>query len=89
MAQGKRRQQYCEQGASMTISVEQKILTVTPSQIAHAESYAEDKVADPEQRTFNTWWNSDDLTKNNRYRKDSAAYWAWEGWHAAKPEDQS
>ena len=69
-------------------SVTQSVLTVTPSQIAHADSYVEDKVADPEPQTFHTWWNSGDLTKNNRYRKDSAAYWAWEGWHAAKPEDQ-
>jgi hypothetical protein len=32
---------------------------------------------------FNNWWNSDDLLKDNPYRKDSPAYWAWEGWCAA------
>ena len=32
---------------------------------------------------FNNWWNSDELLKDNPYRKDSPAYWAWEGWCAA------
>jgi len=32
---------------------------------------------------FNGWWNSDELLKDNPYRKDSPAYWAWEGWCAA------
>ena len=32
---------------------------------------------------FNDWWNSDKLTDINPYRKDSPAYWAWEGWCAA------
>lgn len=31
---------------------------------------------------FNNWWNSDELLKDNPYRKDSPAYWAWEGWCA-------
>ena len=33
--------------------------------------------------SFNAWWNSDKLLLNNTYRKDSPAYWAWEGWCAA------
>ena len=33
--------------------------------------------------TFNEWWNADNLTINNPYEPDSAAYWAWEGWQAA------
>jgi hypothetical protein len=32
---------------------------------------------------FNTWWDSSELLKDNPYRKDSPAYWAWEGWCAA------
>lgn len=32
---------------------------------------------------FNKWWNSDGLVEGNPYRKDSPAYWAWEGWQAA------
>jgi hypothetical protein len=32
---------------------------------------------------FNNWWNSDELLKDNPYRKDSPVYWAWEGWCAA------
>jgi hypothetical protein len=32
---------------------------------------------------FNSWWNSDELLMDNPYRKDSPAYWAWEGWCAA------
>ena len=33
--------------------------------------------------TFNEWWNASDLTGDNPYRHDSAAYWAWEGWQAS------
>jgi hypothetical protein len=32
---------------------------------------------------FNTWWDSSELLKDNPYREDSPAYWAWEGWCAA------
>ena len=31
---------------------------------------------------FNKWWNSDKLMDGNPYKKDSPAYWAWEGWVA-------
>jgi len=31
---------------------------------------------------FNQWWNSESLNTDNLYRKDSPAYWAWEGWQA-------
>lgn len=31
---------------------------------------------------FNKWWNGDNLTKDSLYRKNSPAYWAWEGWIA-------
>jgi hypothetical protein len=31
---------------------------------------------------FNQWWNKDDLTNDNLYRKDTPMYWAWEGWQA-------
>lgn len=34
-------------------------------------------------KEFDNWWNSDELLKDNPYRKDSPAYWAWEGWCAA------
>lgn len=31
---------------------------------------------------FNEWWDSDNLSGNNPYRRESAAYWAWEGYQA-------
>jgi hypothetical protein len=31
---------------------------------------------------FNNWWNGDDLTPDNGFKKDTPAYWAWEGWVA-------
>jgi hypothetical protein len=31
---------------------------------------------------FNNWWNGDDLTKDNPFRRYSPAFWAWEGWVA-------
>ena len=34
-------------------------------------------------QTFHSWWNAGNLTKDNSYKKDTPAYWAWEGWHAA------
>ena len=36
-----------------------------------------------EPQTFHGWWNAGNLTKDNKYKKDTYAYWAWEGWHAA------
>lgn len=33
-------------------------------------------------KEFNDWWNKDEITADNLYRKDSPAYWAWEGWQA-------
>lgn len=39
-----------------------------------------DKI-DPE---FNKWWDGDLDDKGNPYGKDTPAYWAWEGWKAAK-----
>lgn len=32
---------------------------------------------------FNDWWNDKEPTESNPFRKDSAIYWAWEGWMAA------
>lgn len=31
---------------------------------------------------FNKWWNSDVLTGHNPFKKDTPAFWAWEGWVA-------
>ncbi len=31
---------------------------------------------------FNNWWNGDDLTTDNNFKKDTPAFWAWEGWLA-------
>lgn len=31
---------------------------------------------------FNEWWDSDNLSGNNPHRRESAAYWAWEGYQA-------
>ena len=33
---------------------------------------------------FNAWWDGDYDDSENRFEKDSAAYWAWAGWQAAQ-----
>ena len=33
---------------------------------------------------FNNWWDSEYDDSENRFEKDSAAYWAWAGWQAAQ-----
>ena len=33
---------------------------------------------------FNNWWDGDYDDSENRFEKDSAAYWAWAGWQAAQ-----
>ena len=33
---------------------------------------------------FNEWWDGDYDDSENRFEKDSAAYWAWAGWQAAQ-----
>ena len=43
------------------------------------EPVAWDKPSD----NFNDWWDSDRHDNANPFEKDSAAYWAWEGWQAA------
>ena len=35
-----------------------------------------------ERRTFNEWWNYGEVSGNNPYRHESAAWWALEGWQA-------
>ena len=35
-----------------------------------------------ERMAFNEWWNYGEVSGNNPYRHESAAYWAWEGWQA-------
>ena len=41
-------------------------------------------IEQPIPESFNEWWNSDILSENNPFLEDSPAYWAWEGWEAAK-----
>lgn len=48
-----------------------------------------DHFATPPQRqldktSFNDWWDSEYDDSENRFEKDSAAYWAWAGWQAAQ-----
>ena len=33
-------------------------------------------------KEFNEWWNDNVFVKDNPFRNDSPAFWAWEGWHA-------
>ena len=33
-------------------------------------------------KQFNKRWNGDDLTTDNPFKKDTPAFWAWEGWVA-------
>ena len=51
--------------------------------------------AQPEQQAepvtregFNVWWDGDYDDSENRFEKDSAAYWAWAGWQAALAQTQ-
>ena len=34
-------------------------------------------------KDFDDWWNADSLVEDNPFRRESPAFWAWEGWHAA------
>jgi hypothetical protein len=34
-------------------------------------------------KAFNDWWDSDSLVEDNPFRRESPAFWAWEGWNAA------
>lgn len=36
------------------------------------------------QTKFDEWWNAGSTLKDNPYREDSAAFWAWEGWNAGQ-----
>lgn len=38
----------------------------------------------PKKLTFDEWWDSGHVSKDNPYRQDSAAFWAYEGWKAAQ-----
>lgn len=50
-----------------------------------ADHFATQQQAGPGTREgFNAWWDSDYDDSANRFEKDSAAYWAWAGWQAAK-----
>ena len=40
--------------------------------------------AQGDKASFNNWWNGDYDDSANKFEKDSAAYWAWAGWQAAK-----
>lgn len=42
----------------------------------------------PTDSEFNEWWNGDNLTKDNPYRKSVPAYWAWEGWLAGRKAER-
>lgn len=33
-------------------------------------------------KAFDEWWNADSLVEGNPFRRESPAFWAWEGWHA-------
>ena len=33
-------------------------------------------------KDFDDWWNADSLVEDNPFRRESPAFWAWEGWHA-------
>ena len=33
-------------------------------------------------KEFNDWWNADSLVEDNPFRRESPAFWAWEGWNA-------
>jgi hypothetical protein len=37
---------------------------------------------DPIVIKFGEWWDGESFSDDNPYRKDSFAYWSWEGWQA-------
>jgi len=39
--------------------------------------------------SFNEWWNADKLLLDNPFEEDTPAYWAWEGWCAAKGKSRN
>jgi hypothetical protein len=45
-------------------------------------------VWDKPSASFNEWWDSDRRGNANPFETDSFAYWAWEGWQAAQPEQE-
>jgi hypothetical protein len=50
-----------------------------------SNNYPPQQQAEPVAREgFNDWWNGDYDDSENRFEKDSAAYWAWAGWQAAQ-----
>ena len=56
-----------------------------PRQAITALRTALEQQAEPVTREgFNVWWNGDYDDSDNRFEKDSAAYWAWAGWQAAQ-----
>ena len=49
---------------------------------------AEREAALTERMTFNQWWNEGGVSPgNNPYTYETAAFWAWEGWHAGAKAD--
>lgn len=43
-----------------------------------------DALPEPEPLTFDEWWDSGKVSKDNPYRANSPAFWAYEGWKAAQ-----
>ena len=61
-----------------------------PRQAITALRTALEQQAEPVTREgFNVWWDGDYDDSDNRFEKDSAAYWAWAGWQAAQRKELS
>jgi len=54
----------------------------SPANVAIAALVA--ALEQPIPASFNEWWDSDIVSQDNQFREDSPAYWAWEGWQAAR-----
>ena len=57
---------------------------------AQPRSEADERAAQwaPIPPKFNAWWDSGAVSKDNPYREDAAAFWAFEGWRAALSASQ-
>jgi hypothetical protein len=53
-------------------------------EFAELFSYVAAAQGDKPSASFNEWWDSEYDDSANPFEQDSAAYWAWAGWQAAK-----
>ena len=74
----------------MPTPLERKLAVERIERARNALEAALEQQAEPVTREgFNVWWDGDYEDSENRFEKDSAAYWAWAGWQAAQRKELS